>query len=126
MKYFYFGSLPIFNVPLHENRINVADSPIKEMIYVTHINTNNMFLLKSYNFNTLLCHASCADHLEKIKSIRRTFGMLNTHIIVTHMEDRADVLFNVEADTDLGITVHFLDEESKLEHLLNRLLSLEV
>ncbi len=125
MKYFYFGSLPIFNVPLYENRINVADSPIEEMIYVTHINTNNMFLLKSYNFNTLLCHASCASHLEKIKSIRRTCGMLNTHIIVTHMEDRADVLFNVEADTDLGITVHFLDEESKLEHLLNRLLSLE-
>ena len=52
--------------------------------------------------------------------------MLNTHIIVTHMEDRADVLFNVEADTDLGITVHFLDEESQIEHLLNRLLSLEV
>ena len=52
--------------------------------------------------------------------------MLNTHIIVTHMEDRADVLFNVEADTDLGITVHFLDEESQIEHLLNSLLSLEV
>ena len=126
MKYFYFGSLPIFNVPLYENRINVADTPIKEMIYVTHINTNNMFLLKSYNFNTLLCHSSCASHLEKIKTIRRRFGMLNTHIIVTHMEDRADVLFNVEADTDLGITVHFLDEESQIEHLLNRLLSLEV
>ena len=52
--------------------------------------------------------------------------MLNTHIIVTNIEDKADVLFNVEADTDLGITVHFLDEESKLEHLINRLLRLEV
>lgn len=125
MKYFYFGTLPLFNVSVHENRVNVADSPIKEMIYVTHINTNNMFLLKSYNFNTLICHASCASHLEKIKSIRRTFGMLNTHIIASHM-DKADVLFTAEADTDLGITVHFLDEESKLEHLVNRLLSLEV
>ena len=48
MKYFYFGTLPLFNVSVHENRVNVADSPIKEMIYVTHINTNNMFLLKSY------------------------------------------------------------------------------
>lgn len=124
MKYFYFGSLPIFNVPLYENRVNVANSP-KEMIYVCHIDTNNMFLLKSYNFNTLICHASCADHLEKIKSIRRAFGMLNTHIIASHM-DKADVLFTAETDIDLGITVHFLDEESKLEHLVNRLLSLEV
>ena len=51
--------------------------------------------------------------------------MVNTHIIVTHMEDRAGVLFNVEADTDLGITVHFMDDDRNLEAVINGVMSLE-
>jgi len=124
MRYFYFGTLPIFNVSVHENRVDVADSP-GEMVYVTHINTDNMFLLKSYNFCSMICHASSAKHLENIKKIRRANGMVNTHIIVTHMEDRAGVLFNVEADTDLGITVHFMDDDRNLEAVINGVMSLE-
>lgn len=125
MKYFYFGTASIFNVPLYENRVDVADTPVNEMIYVSHISTNNMFLLKSYNFNVILCHASSTEHLECIKKIRRANGMPTTHILVTSMEDRADVLFNVNADTDLGITVHFLEDESKIEYAINRIVTLQ-
>lgn len=125
MKYFYFGTTSIFNVPVYRDRVDVADTPVNEMIYVTHINTTNMFLLKSYNFNVLLCHASCTEHLESINKIRRANGMPDTHILVTSMEDRADVLFNVNADTDLGITVYFLEDESKIEYAINRIVTLQ-
>lgn len=114
MKYFYFGELPIFNVQPNIDRVDVADTPV-EMIYVSNIKTTNYFVLRSYDFNVLLCHATNFEHLNDIEKLRRANGMLNTHIIVTHIEDRAEVLFNVNADTDLGITVHFLDDEQHLE-----------
>lgn len=117
MKYFYFGELPIFNIQPNINRVDVADTPV-EMIYITNIKTTNYFVLKNYDFNVLLCHASNFTHLDDIRKLRQANGMLNTHIIVTQIEDKAEVLFNVNADTDLGITVHFLDDEQNLEKLL--------
>ena len=121
MKYFYFGELPIFSIQPNIDRVDVADTPV-EMIYVSNIKTTNYFVLRSYDFNVLLCHATNFEHLNDIKKLRRANGMLNTHIIVTQIEDRAEVLFNVNADTDLGITVHFLDDEQDLERLLIDLL----
>ena len=121
MKYFYFGELPIFSIQPNIDRVDVADTPV-EMIYVSNIKTTNYFVLRSYDFNVLLCHATNFEHLNNIKKLRRANGMLNTHIIVTQIEDRAEVLFNVNADTDLGITVHFLDDEQDLERLLIDLL----
>jgi hypothetical protein len=117
MKYFYFGELPIFHIQPKVDRVNVADTPV-EMIYVSNIKTTNYYVLKSYDFSVLLCHATTFEHLNDIIKLRRANGMLNTHIIVTRIEDRAEVLFNVDADTDLGITVHFLDDEQELEKLL--------
>lgn len=117
MKYFYFGELPIFAIQPNIDRVDVADTPV-EMIYVSNIKTTNYFVLRSYDFNVLLCHVTNFEHLNDIKKLRRANGMLNTHIIVTQIEDRAEVLFNVNADTDLGISVHFLDDEQELENLL--------
>jgi hypothetical protein len=121
MKYFYFGLLPIFNVQPNIDRVDVADTPV-EMIYVSNIKTTNYFVLRSYDFNVLLCHATSFEHLNDIKKLRKANGMLNTHIIVTHIEDKAEVLFNVNADTDLGITVRFLDDEQDLEKTILSLL----
>lgn len=122
MKYFYFGTLPIFNVTAKIDRVDIADTPLNEMIYVTNIKTKNYFVLKSYDFNVLLCHASNYEHLYNINKLRRIHGMLDTHVIVTHMEDRAEVLYKVAADTDLGITVHFLENVDELEKFLLHLL----
>lgn len=126
MKYFYFGTLPIFDVTAKINRVDIADTPLNEMVYVTNIKTKNYFVLKSYDFSVLLCHATSYEHLDDINKLRRTHGMLDTHILVTHMEDRAEVLYQVAADTDLGVTVHFLKREDELEtHLVNLIRCLE-
>jgi len=122
MNYFYFGTRSIFNVPANIDRVDVADTPVGELIYVTSIDTKNMFIVKSYDFNTLICHATTEKHLEDIKELRRSCSMPNTHIIVTNIDDKAEVLFNVNADTDLGVTVHFLEQENDLEKLIIRLI----
>lgn len=122
MKYFYFGTLPIFNRIPNVDRVDVADTPLSEMIYVSNIKTTNYFVLKSYDFKVLLCHATNFEHLDDIRKLRQANGMLNAHIIVSHIDDRAEVLFNVNADTDLGITVHFLDDEQQLEKLILNLI----
>ena len=121
MKYFYFGELPIFHIQPYIDRVDVADTPA-QIIYISNIKTTNYFVLNSYDFSILLCHATTFQHLDDIMKLRRASGMLNTHIIVTHIEDRAEVLFNVNADMDLGITVHFLDDEQDLEKTILNLI----
>ena len=113
MEYFYFGTLPIFNVMPHINVINVADTSLDEMIYVTHIKTKNYFLLKTYDFNTFICHVTEFEHLQDVIDLRIANGMLNTHVIVSNIEDKAEVLFQLHADTDLNMTVHFLNIKSQ-------------
>ena len=122
MKYFYFGTLPIFNSIPHVDRVGVVDTPLSEMIYVSNIKTTNYFILKTYSFNVILCHATNFEQLDDIRKLRQASGLLNTHIIVSHIDDRAEVLFSVNADTDLGITVHFLDDEQQLEKLILNLI----
>ena len=122
MKYFYFGTLPIFNVTPHVNRIGVADTSLHEMIYVTNIKTKNYFILKGYDFKIFICHVTKFEHLDDIMNLRQAHGILDTHIIVSNITDKAEVLFNLDADTDLSIRVHFLNKESELENFLIKLL----
>ena len=123
MNFLYFGTKDFLGVPCSVDRVHVADTPI-EMIYTTNIETTNTFLIKTYDYNAFIFHVWLPKHLERIKEMRQKCGSVCTHVIVSQMEDRAEVLFNLQTDTDLGITVYFLLDEKKLETLILTILKL--
>lgn len=122
MKYFYFGTLPVFNVTPNVNRIDVAETSLNEMIYVTNIKTTNYFILKSYDFKIFICHVTNFEHLQDVVKLRKAHKMLETHVIVTNMVEKAEILFILNADSDLSINVYFLRKPSELQNFLTKLL----
>lgn len=109
MLYFYFGCHKIYDRQPEINRIHIVDHPQGQM-YCTHILTNNNFIIAGYDFKAMIFQVHTMEEVENCNKIRSYFNRPPSYLLVTSNIDRADLLYCVNADTDLLLKVYFIQE----------------
>lgn len=117
MNYFFFGHREVHGEIPQVNRVKLCDHPHGNM-YLTHIQSKNYFIINGYDFKTLILHIAHEEHINDAKQVRKECGPLPTHIIVDECVDTAELLFSLDADTDLSIQVHFLERDDQLHEAI--------
>lgn len=119
MNYFYFGSESISGVAPCKDRVHCVRISDEDEIYSTSITTENFYIIKSYDFKTFIFEVRISDDVERVKLIRENCGLIKSHILVTDCDDKAELLYQLNADHDLNIEVHFLEHVPLEEYLCN-------
>jgi hypothetical protein len=86
-----------------------VDHPHGQM-YCTHILTNNNFIIAGYDFKRMIFQANTIEEVENCNKIRRYFNKPPSYLLITSNIDRADLLYYVDADTDLLLKVYFIQQ----------------
>lgn len=122
MNYFFFGSEKIRNIRPCKDRVHCVRINENHEIYSTNITTENFYIIKTYDFKTLIFEVKTSDDIDRVKTIRENCGMIKSHVLVRDCDDKAELLYQLHADHDLNIQVHFLDNV-KLEACIENLVA---
>ena len=122
MNYFFFGSESIRNIPPCKDRVHCVRIGEENEIYSTNITTENFYIIKTYDFKTFIFEVRTSDDVDRVKLIRENCGMIKSHILVKDCDDKAELLYQLNADHDLNIQVHFIDHV-RLEAFIDNLVT---
>lgn len=107
MNYFFFGFRTIYDQTPEVNRVKLCDNPIGRM-YMTHLETNNYFIINGYDFKSFIFHVRDEEDAASILKMRMECGKLPTHVIADVGADKSELLYHLATDIDLSIQVYFL------------------